>query len=128
MILVAILVFFGLLFVAVAELAGWSVYGRFIPEEKLDAYFQKYLYSYQINEISKDAPMLYAPELPYLSARQPFQILSRWTMRDSGRIPKWSKWSKLLDAYYETLLADNPIAVKKVKGIDKYLKKEKTNE
>lgn len=84
--------------VVMFEGISFSVYGWFIKEDTLDAFFSNHLEKYQINDMDKRRSILYAyPEkLPFCS-NSVFAPLGCWYIDEYGRIPFWSKWHSRLN-------------------------------
>lgn len=87
----------------VVESAHWWVVGGFIKEKELDAYFSKYLPYSKLNPYSNTL----LTDMPKYTARSQ-SPLSKWYIQDYGSIPRWSKWSKRLDARRKSLLQFQP--------------------
>ncbi len=86
----------------IEETASWSVYGKLLTnEEVLDTFFEKHWETYKAN--GAHTRLIYGlGSLPYLSRAQ--GILWKWSIEDIGRIPRWSKWPKKLDALHAEML------------------------
>jgi hypothetical protein len=94
-----------LIFGLVWEFAHWSVYGRPVPEDEIDYYLTKYLPDAHLNPYSDNGP-LFCDMPRYVSRSQ--SVLSKWYIQDYGWIPRWSKWTKVLDAKRAELLKTMP--------------------
>lgn len=78
---------------SVTEEIAFSVYGGFIEEAQLDAYFAKHLNQYSAANYYYDNDLLLTEDpflLPYVAKQD--GILGNWVIEDYGRIPRWSKW------------------------------------
>jgi hypothetical protein len=78
---------------AVMELSNISVYGWYLKEEELDAYLGKYLEGAHLNPFSNRM----ITGMPNYVAKR-WGPLSTWYVEDYGLVPRWSKWTKRLDA------------------------------
>lgn len=92
-------------FVAAGEIATYTVYGRFLKDEEIDAYLTKYLPQATLNEYDPDQE-LFADMPRYLSMHR-FTLLSKWHIQDTGVIPRWSKWSDKIDQRRAELIAED---------------------
>lgn len=92
---------YGFCFGVLPEAISRYVYGRFIKEEELDSFLSANLDSYELNEWDTTNRLLFKDGKP--SIAQHFMplgsILSKWHIVGvgGGSIPRWSRWSKLLD-------------------------------
>ena len=96
------------------ELAHRTVYGRIIPSKQLDAFMDKHLDSYELNEYS-ESKLLHSMTLPYIAGS--WSPLSRWVLEDIGTIPFWSPWNRIISERYKVLNRTRPVKT----GIEKYL-------
>src|SRR5690349_21507867 len=79
----------------VIEVLAWFIMGPLLKERTFERYLGKYWEEIRLNSYENTGKLLSG--LPkYLSASSPTP-LSRWSIQDFGRIPRWSKWSKELD-------------------------------
>lgn len=69
-----------------------SPYGRFLGEDELDTFFQKNLDKYKKLERYK---IFYSTGLPYI-AKTAISPLTTFYISNYGKIPRWSKWDKIL--------------------------------
>lgn len=91
----------------VCELSSILTTGFIVSEERLDAFFTpERLHEYRASGATKN--LIYGLGInPYI-AKSISTTYSRWYIRDirndkSWRIPRWSKWSKVVDAMYKEL-------------------------
>lgn len=103
-----ILIIFTIVFIGTFELAHISVYGWLTPEEELDVYLEKYLDGYKLNDLSGKPDQLYLSGKPYIAKSPQPSIMSKWYLRDYGRISRWSKWSKRIDEKVADLVDELP--------------------
>lgn len=99
-----------LTFFVITQLAQMSVYGWFISDAELDAYFGKYLENAKLNPYS-ESRSLFCDMPKYVSISR--SVLGKWVIEDYGVIPRWSKWTAKLDAKRAELLAKEPIIKRK---------------
>ena len=85
------------------ELSKRLVCGRLLSEDELDVFFSAHLEEYVLNECSKNKDLLsHGPQTePFVSRNTrsyitPFN-LSYWYINDVGRVPRWSRWHRLLE-------------------------------
>lgn len=90
-------VFFGMV-----ELVHRSVYGPMLSDEVVGPYIEKYLDKMTLNEYQRDGTLF--SDLPrYISRSQSF--LTKWHINGYGTIPRWSKWSDVLEKKRRELMA-----------------------
>lgn len=92
-----------LVLILIIEGTHFSVYGPFIKEDELDAYLGKYLAAATLNPFSADGT-LFSDMPKYVTRSSSF--LSKYSVERYGTIPRWSKWTKALDARRAVLLAE----------------------
>lgn len=92
------------------EIASFAVYGWFAKASELDVFIPKHLSEYRLNELDAKNELFYGKDLPYIAANQ--SVFSKWHIKDHGQVPRWSKWSKEIDAYREKLIAEGQGAKK----------------
>ncbi len=102
--IVLIIIAFALILPFCSEIASNNVSGKLLKDREMDAFMDKYLDQYKMIE-SSSSPLLWipgSPEIPYIAvANSP---LSKWYIGDHyGRIPRWSKYTRMIDERYETL-------------------------
>lgn len=85
---------------ALMEVTYLSVYGFFLSDKEVGPYLDKYLSQTRLNQFGTDMLV----NLPKYVSKNSFSILARWHVEDYGVIPRWSKWSKVLDARHKELL------------------------
>lgn len=105
------------------ELVHVNVFGWYLKEPELDAYFAENMKYYELNEMDSSRKILFGMKtkdvdginvptefLPYVAIGN--SPLSKWhvggfskTQLRKGTIPRWSKWSKALDLKRENLIA-----------------------
>lgn len=71
-----------------------SVYGWMIDEAELDAYLGKHLEDAEMNPYSLNGT-LFSGMPRYVARSQTF--LTKWHIEGYGTIPRWSKWTEVLD-------------------------------
>lgn len=80
--------------VSVFEVSSRFVYGALIKKEYLDKYFAAHIDEYK--EGHKSGHILHGMFCsPYISTGG--GILAKYYVSNLGRIPRWSKWTKVLD-------------------------------
>lgn len=106
-ILLVIIIFF-LIVVLIDELSSRTVFGKFLSDEELAPFFEKNISKYGVNDSAyKDNRVMMNGKtfedihLPYMA--RPGSFIWNWYIGDFGRIPRWSPFSKKLDAVYENL-------------------------
>jgi hypothetical protein len=118
MILLTILLFLGLFIVACVELANYAVLGKLLLDEnKLTRVIDKALTkNKELNQYN--STMIYLGNLPYISSSP--GLLSKYYISDIGRIPRWSKTTRLINKAFKDL---EQTKTKKVtrKDLDYYL-------
>lgn len=92
-----------------------SVFGPSLKQSELEVFFGKHLEKYELNDIDDDAAksQMWNMELPYI-AKSSATFLTKWPIGDIGTIPRWSKWSAVLDAYHAGLYAQYVSKTKKL--------------
>lgn len=100
------------LFFIVLEVANRIVYGALITETNLDAFFEKNLKEYShLNPLSETILSTdWRLSLPFISHTSGWfpVFTSKYYINDFGTIPRWSKWTKVLDGRYADLNANKP--------------------
>lgn len=104
-----ILIIFALVAVfVIPELSARKVYGPLLSDADLDHFMDTYLDAYVVNGYSYEANRkMFVDEndreMPYISEGGS-SFLSKWSFeKELGRIPRWSKYSKILDERFEVL-------------------------
>lgn len=88
------------------EGVSWSVYGKLLSDAELRVFLAKHLPKYELNSI---APHIMMADRMALEERLPFVAihsftpLSKWYFSEWGRVPRWSKASKMLDRRHANL-------------------------
>lgn len=98
----------------ISEFANAVVWKGLVSEKKLDAFFSEHLEKYRECGMNAEGDMFYGlSEHPTVYVGG-FSPVSKWVFgRKCGRIPRWSKWHKVLNELQKEL-AGKP-------GIEKYL-------
>lgn len=123
MTIVLLIVALAIFFPGLSEISAWGAWGGFISEDRLDAFLGRYLHLYELNEFDRERELLgarlpakendfFGTPLPYLSKCKG-SMFATWYLQDTGRIPRWSRWSKKLDAYREELIKKTPSRIEK---------------
>ena len=83
----------------IPEVTTLQVYGTWIKEKHLNIFFNKHLQEYKDESVSEK---MFHGEIskPYI-AKTAASWSVRWYVSDYGTIPRWSKWSKRLDAIHK---------------------------
>lgn len=107
---IAIVMFFSDLF------AMYAVYGRYLSDEDIEIIVSKDLDTMKLNPYS-DNHSIISPAFDlnkvdrYYLGRARLATLSKWHIgalgENLGQIPRWSKWSKILDEKREELIINN---------------------
>ncbi len=91
-----------------AELfAGIGVYGKFISEEDLDKFFGKNIEKYgRLNPYTESifCSNEIGDDLPYIAKKK--SMFFGWIIEDNGIIPRWSKWTSILNKEHGKLLKE----------------------
>lgn len=78
----------------IVESVHISVYGWPIDEDELDMYLDKHLDKAEMNPYSQNGT-LFSGMPRYVARSQSF--LTKWHIEGYGTIPRWSKWTEVLD-------------------------------
>jgi hypothetical protein len=105
MALIFALVTTAILFSVALTISSVAVYGALIGREDLDAYLGKYIEGMVLNTYNDK--ILSSNSAPRYVAMH-WSIVSKWHVEDYGTIPRWSPWSRKLDAKREELLGLRP--------------------
>lgn len=105
-----------LLFLVGFEISHRSVFGKHLSEEALDDLLAGELKYYSLTDFSEWNTLLFGWKdngpLPYLTCGTK-SLTSKWsvggTSSQSGTIPRWSKWSRILDDHRAKLIEENRI-------------------
>jgi len=111
------LVLYILFVLVIGELITLKVYGSIIDESTLEKFFMKNLLHYKEVHTFRSGIMLFGyfrdePKegevtgrlnfsLPYISVNR--NLLTKYHIQDLGTIPRWSRWSRILDRQVEII-------------------------
>lgn len=99
------------------EFSAWNAYGRrYLKDKELIPFLKKNLNKYFLNSYSPDQSILmtYPNDLPPICKTLLLTPISKWYFGDDfGMVPRWTKASKIIDAYRAELIAKTDKPVKK---------------
>ena len=87
------------IFVFIEESAHRMTYGKILPDTETIPFLEKNLNEYKLNPYNEK--ILSRGREPYISISP--SVRCKWYIEDYGVITRWSKASKMLDEYYETV-------------------------
>lgn len=93
-------------FAVISEPIHMAIFGRLLSQKTLNRFFDKHFDNYKNGH--KSSHILHGDfmnDLPFAARSQ--SILSKWYLNDYGTIPRWSPWSKRLDALLPEHSLDN---------------------
>lgn len=96
------------IYVAIIEFASRLTFGALLNENIVDELLVNRIDKMQLNQYNDKIMNEYesSPFAPYVSL-MPLSIFSKWQIDDSGRIPRWSKWTKILDERRKALIENS---------------------
>ena len=105
---------FSLIYIFATELAGHLVLGKFIKENELQYFLEKNLNKYTYYNSSLKYLDNPSANIPYISKTPTFTISTKWYIGNIGRIPRWSKYSKIIDKHFKELKLSSKFVQKKL--------------
>lgn len=90
--------------IGIIELSLFSVYGRFVKEERVKEYLDKRDGNFQLNPYSKTILSYHLSyDGKFVAKHPPVSFLSKYHIVGLGRVRRWSKEDKRIDNIFKTL-------------------------
>lgn len=87
------------------EFAGALTYGWYLSDKQIGAILENNMDKMRLNQFADH--ILSDPYSAGYVAHKSLPLISKWYIAKVGMIPRWSKWSKVLDEKRDELLAMN---------------------